>query len=731
MLRSLIQALLLTSMLKLTHAQYLGKWPTKDELRLVTKNVYYTTGGDHLHKFAKSKSQYLLVTTKNNTIHLPHLTTTNRYVVPMRVANFSGYGGIDCFETQDTCVICGIGGCFTVKLDSAGYTFDKRYYHNKYQFTAPWGRTYRDFVFDVLALRTTNYFFTVESHVGDNSAGVLRYDLTGESCFTNFTGRLRRRSVDIDEYHLAQHRFTKNLGVTSVGSGHLWILNINDLSTPAKTYEFSPSKGLGFKVGPMAFFEDNFGGPNRMVICNRFSFKNACFSFDYGTGSYRHIYQFDSQGDRLVNSTKPAEHVFVQTFTESRFFVFVYKNTIFIQEDMPTEVNRLDGNDVKEPQTKTLVDYVSASNGNNLQSAELLNNYMLTGYKDGFLYKEAIAINPHEIISIQYSYNNAEPAASTDGPFATAEVCAEACGYWRQKGTDGKTPIHSDNGLSGALANTVETTYIRATQNIAKTRNAGTTELKYIACKYAHRPQDCYISTISGGSCRGSTTAAFDYGFKSNTASDILKCQQNDPGLTSSLGGKFLKPSDVSPYATTGQICTNKTSAKTESVTGGSSSSSKNEATEDDKDEPMSSGTRTALIAGGIALGVLLIGGIIFALTMGGKKKPKAGNYRAQTPMGGYNHQGGRSPMRGMGGMRKMGNNNSLMGNSSMNTNQLNGSQMGAMVGSQVPDNEDGLPMNTPRGPDDENLGVSQYNGGHDGGNNVGVGMVSQYDGQI
>lgn len=721
MLRTTIKSLLLTITLirKILSASTI---PGGNTLRLVTNNVYYTTDGDHLFRFAKSKSQYLLVTTKNNTIHLPHLATSNRYVIPMSVTNFTGYGGIDCWESEDTCVICGVGGCFTVKLDSAGYTFDKRYYHNKYEFKAPWNTTYRDFVFDVLALRTTSYFFTAESHVGDNSAGILRYDLTGDSCFTNFTARLRERSVDIPEYHLAQHRFTRNLGATSVGSGHLWILSVNDLSTPVKTYQFSPSSGLGLKVGPMSFFEDNFTGANRMVICNRFWFKNACFSFDYGTGTYRHIYQFDSQGDKLVNATEgPAEMVFVQTFSESRFFVFIYKNTFFIQEDSGVLPTKLSGNDEREPVTNTMVEYIS--NTGNDQFFELVNTFMLSGYKDGFLYKEAIAINPHEIISIQYGYVNSEPANADGNPIPTKNVCAEACGYWRKKGTDNVTPIHSDNGQAGAFSavpNTVANpSHIEARQNIKNSRSSGTNEYKNIACQYAHRPQDCIISTVEGGSCRDTTTPTLDYGFKSNTAADILKCQQRDPGLIGSIGGKIVDPKDATPFSTTGQICTNKTSAKTESVTQGTSSSSSSS-----DSSGMSDGTKTALIIGGICLGVILIGGLIFALAGAGKKKPnmmRGGNYTSQGPMnynnGNYNNGNFGQQNMGRGMNRKMSNNNSLMGNSSVNTNQLVGSQMGAFMGNGVPANEDGTPINTPHGPGDDF--------GDD------VGMVSQYDGHL
>ena len=84
---------------------------------------------------------------------------------------------MDCWDHLEQCVVCGAGGCITFEYTSAGvYAFQKHFYHKRFFFNNAAGTKLMDFVYDVKTLRLTNFFFTIESMKGADSAGLMRWD---------------------------------------------------------------------------------------------------------------------------------------------------------------------------------------------------------------------------------------------------------------------------------------------------------------------------------------------------------------------------------------------------------------------------------------------------------------------------------------------------------------------------------------------------------------------------
>jgi hypothetical protein len=382
---------------------------------------------------------------------------------------------------------------------------------------------------------------------------------------------LTNEEIEWDEYFLAFGRYTKNLALTSVGSGHLWIFQADSMGAPAKTYKWSKGSGLGHKVGPVQIFQDNANGPNRLVTCNRFDPKEACITFDYGTGNIRYAYTIDQI------TTLKRKHVVLQVFVESAYFVVIYDNIMFIMKDRyehrQTATGRLYRGFLnvqgKKPSSGTVVyDKVGV-----IASIDLADRLSINQLKDGFNYKKAMFITSHELVDTQFSFDIKKPAPLNENPQYESDVCARSCGIDDKfdiflapdASVDNYVKTFTDstnsNNPGGNLFAAVQSEIAMGTANGNSDRRN--------RCLYAFRSQDCRVDTYtanfgSGVNVRNYGVCATDHYWKTvgnayepDVASgSILKCKLKTPGLTTSLNGKFDKPGDLS-FSTTGNVCTN------------------------------------------------------------------------------------------------------------------------------------------------------------------------------
>ena len=150
---------------------------------------------------------------------------------------------LDCWNDSETCVVCGNGGCFSFEYSSAGvYKFLKHFYHKKFYFVDAQGINVYDHVYDVKVLRTTTYFFSIESMKGDNSAGLIRWDTTKSNCYVNYTGKFEDNNR---EYYLEPVRYTRNILVSSPGSRRLLVFNVADITVPVNQIMLQSTPNLG------------------------------------------------------------------------------------------------------------------------------------------------------------------------------------------------------------------------------------------------------------------------------------------------------------------------------------------------------------------------------------------------------------------------------------------------------------------------------------------------------
>jgi hypothetical protein len=137
---------------------------------------------------------------------------------------------IDCWDHNEACVVCGLGGCFTYEYSASGnYTFVKHFFHKKFFFMNGSNAKVFDLVYDVKTLRLTTYFFTIESMKGEESAGLMRWDTTRTNCYVRHSAKIDDKGR---EYYLDPVRYTKNIMVASPGNNAVYVYSITDISNP-------------------------------------------------------------------------------------------------------------------------------------------------------------------------------------------------------------------------------------------------------------------------------------------------------------------------------------------------------------------------------------------------------------------------------------------------------------------------------------------------------------------
>jgi hypothetical protein len=154
-----------------------------------------TQANDKIVSMASSKNKIIVLTASGNVYTKGKTQAEVPQVVPVAkelmvsasVDNFKGV--VDCFQHNDICVICGIGGCYTVTWNTgatAPAILQRLYFTKKFTY-----KNKVDYVMDVKTLYKSNYFLALESVVGGNSGGIIRYDVTATSanCWINYSPR--------------------------------------------------------------------------------------------------------------------------------------------------------------------------------------------------------------------------------------------------------------------------------------------------------------------------------------------------------------------------------------------------------------------------------------------------------------------------------------------------------------------------------------------------------------
>jgi hypothetical protein len=169
---------------------------------------------------------------------------------------------VRCQEDQDNCIVCGKGGCILYNGIATGndrpLLFRFHFYHKKYDFqifmsdlSTEKAVNFKDLIIDATIILQTTYFITVEDIVGNNSAGLLRFNWAETSkeknCHTRWSPRLplfveivRNRPSGVPDYYLEHVRNTRNVLVSSGFHGMMWVVDITNLSKQVSVIKATP-----------------------------------------------------------------------------------------------------------------------------------------------------------------------------------------------------------------------------------------------------------------------------------------------------------------------------------------------------------------------------------------------------------------------------------------------------------------------------------------------------------
>ena len=179
-----------------------------------------------------------------------------------------------------------------------------------------------DYVYDVLALKTTNYFFTIESMKAPNGAGVLRWDVTKGDCYNRLTANVPEDQGK--EYYLVAIEYTRNLAVSSPGAQKIWILNFLNLAKPVVSIAFTSD------VGYVGSVTDLNKDPERCLIitCSSIDKAKACTSIDYrkSTPTVDKRIALDAASPTLTAGTR----VWVASFPQTDYVAFSWNTAIYV-----------------------------------------------------------------------------------------------------------------------------------------------------------------------------------------------------------------------------------------------------------------------------------------------------------------------------------------------------------------------------------------------------------------
>ena len=348
-------------------------------------------------------------------------------------------GALDCWDNSEKCVVCGNGGCFTFQYNAAGaYTFLKHYYHKKYFFTNAAGAKVYDFVYDAKVLRLTNYFFTIESMKGTDSAGLMRWDSEASNCYVRYTGNFDDKGR---EFYLEPIRFTKNILLSSPGNNSLYVFSVNDITAPQKSITFGTGTADPV-VGKIAAFTKQVER-HLLISCSNKT-TNQCFILDYNqtaaaalkmTVNLDGIAATDVDAIAKINVTVYPQSDWVAITVNDKILLYYYPGGTAATQNAAI-ATRLDGT----PNTITTLGSMHT-------------------VQTGFHYADLFVANNLQILSLKLQDDNA----------SNTNRCNENC----RKGSDTNVQCDTDNFqaagcntgqcVTGAVANGTMICYVTPT----------------------------------------------------------------------------------------------------------------------------------------------------------------------------------------------------------------------------------------------------------------------------
>lgn len=189
---------------------------------------------DEILTWSTSKSN-LLVVTKQGYIYTKPFTSPDTEKTNLNISRidskilpasqiFNLNATADCWINEEKCVVCGIGGCYTILISKNLQNIDKFYFNKKFL-----NNNIRDFNFAVLALDYTSYFFTAQSFYSDGSGGIVRYNSNSLNCYTNWSPKLKSQLSSLPVYILKRLKYTKYISAVIKNTGNLFIIDYTTL----------------------------------------------------------------------------------------------------------------------------------------------------------------------------------------------------------------------------------------------------------------------------------------------------------------------------------------------------------------------------------------------------------------------------------------------------------------------------------------------------------------------
>lgn len=266
----------------------------KNENNILMKS----TGSDNFIGVVATKTKLLAISNEGRLFSKSLTVDGAIQITPVRgeiiltnpVINFKGK--IDCWTHIDKCVICGIGGCYSVVWSGDNLVYDKTFFHKKYIY-----KNQRDYVFDVVIIDSSNFFVAVESMEGENSAGLVRYDVTSDCCYKQWSPKLSGSTEDPD-YEVEEFEFTKTIAAMNKKSKDFFLLDFTTFANPLV------SAKLPFDDQVVSFEHvDPHASLNVFIVCGRTA-RDLCALVEIQTSALRVLRRYRQRN--LIASSPPA-----------------------------------------------------------------------------------------------------------------------------------------------------------------------------------------------------------------------------------------------------------------------------------------------------------------------------------------------------------------------------------------------------------------------------------------
>jgi hypothetical protein len=281
---------------------------------------------DEFIKYASSLNKAVAIT-KEGFIYSRPLTSTaisSKLRVPTKMSQtqavISLHGFLDCFQDKDICIVCGIGGCFSLIWENTDPAtapkIDKQFFHKKF----PYQNNF-DYSFGVLTLFKTTYFLVLESISGLLSAGLMRYDYNSNNCYVQSSPKISASDGTPPIYHMTEFMFSRKIAFINEASRELYFYDYSNIGTPLlKTVVASTQPN-----GPLAA-DSSEPSKNHFVVCQKLN-THICSLFKMEATKITELKKYNQL--KGVESTVPSS-LSVSFFPGSQFFGVAFGKTFLI-----------------------------------------------------------------------------------------------------------------------------------------------------------------------------------------------------------------------------------------------------------------------------------------------------------------------------------------------------------------------------------------------------------------